>query len=170
MIPSASSCKLGIVSVKQKREEVSSFLDESSFVHSYLCGATSSSKPHFHPQPNFICNEQQENICPNSDISAIMQDQHFSLLQIKSPHKIYEVDETLDNEKISDKKAFENPILNLFPDRVIKASNFVDVYSQSIFTKNVSKRESLLRIRNPVKRLASDIDFAVQELAVQLME
>jgi len=36
--PSKSSYKLGLESVKNKRLEVSSFLDESSFVQSFLCG------------------------------------------------------------------------------------------------------------------------------------
>ena len=40
--PSASAFKIGLDEVRNKRLEVSSFLDESSFVHSYLCGATSS--------------------------------------------------------------------------------------------------------------------------------
>jgi hypothetical protein len=45
---SESSFKLGLESVKNRREELSSFLDESSFTHSYLCGAVSSNNPHFH--------------------------------------------------------------------------------------------------------------------------
>ena len=56
MKPSASQMKLGLESVKNKRDEVSSFLDESSFIHSYLCGAASSNQPHFHVQPHLVCN------------------------------------------------------------------------------------------------------------------
>jgi hypothetical protein len=80
--------KLGLESVKNKREEVSSFLDESSFIHSYLCGAASSNQPHFHVQPHFVCNQQQENLSPNTDISAVISDQHLSLLHIKQPQLI----------------------------------------------------------------------------------
>jgi hypothetical protein len=35
---SPSSCKLGLYQGKQQREVATSFLDESSFIHSYICG------------------------------------------------------------------------------------------------------------------------------------
>jgi hypothetical protein len=80
--------KLGLDSVRLKRDEVSSFLDDSSFIHSYLCGATSSSQPHFHPTPNLVCNQQQENLSPNTDFTHVLSDQHLSLLHIKQPQMI----------------------------------------------------------------------------------
>lgn len=59
-------------------------------MHSYLCGAQTSQKPHFHPESavGLLCNNQQENINPNTDISALISDQHFSLLHIIDPQNI----------------------------------------------------------------------------------
>jgi hypothetical protein len=61
----------------------------------------------------------------------------------------------------------DNEILKLFPERVIKVSSFIDLLGSqlsetsypSTATSSVSK-PSFIRLRNPVKKLASDIDFA----------
>lgn len=44
--------------------------------------------------------------------------------------------------------------MKLFPDRAIKASAFIDLMNTSSADKHK------LRIRNPKKKLAQDIDFA----------
>jgi hypothetical protein len=76
----------------------------------------------------------------------------------------------------------ENQILKLFPERVIKVSSFIDLLGSQLHepstnasscknaANNLSSCSSLIRIKNPVKKLASDVDFAVQELVSQLME
>lgn len=61
--------------------------------------------------------------------------------------------------------------MKLFPERVIKVSSFIDLLGSQLNestnnvsscknANNVSACNSLIRIRNPVKKLASDVDFA----------
>lgn len=46
-------------------------------------------------------------------------------------------------------------IMRMFPERAIQASSLVDVFNTSQLDR------SLFRIRNPMKKLAQNIDFAV---------
>ena len=47
-------------------------------------------------------------------------------------------------------------MIKLFPDRAIKASSFVDIFNNSYTVGG----KSAIRIRNPLKKLAQDVDYA----------
>jgi hypothetical protein len=64
----------------------------------------------------------------------------------------------------------DNEILKLFPERVIKVSSFIDLLGSQLTEStcnsttnqslNKSGSQNLIRLRNPIRRLAADIDFA----------
>lgn len=66
--------------------------------------------------------------------------------------------------------AIDNEILKLFPERVIKVSSFIDLLGSQMSentchtTTNSSLNkigsQSLIRLRNPIRKLAADVDFA----------
>ena len=66
--------------------------------------------------------------------------------------------------------AIDNEILKLFPERVIKVSSFIDLLGSQISENtchttnhsslNKSGSQSLIRLRNPIRKLGADVDFA----------
>ena len=54
------------------------------------------------------------------------------------------------NSNNRDEKAF----LHLFPERVIKASGFIDLFSTTKLNR------TSIRIRNPTKKLVEDVNYA----------
>ena len=59
-----------------------------------------------------------------------------------------------------------NMIQKLFPDRAIKAQNFIDLLAAN--RKN--DKQHLLRVQNPLARKKQDVELAVKDLVMQLKE
>ncbi len=70
----------------------------------------------------------------------------------------------------TDVSVIDNEILKLFPERVIKVSSFIDLLGSQLTetTCNSTTNQSLsksgsqnfIRLRNPIRKLAADVDFA----------
>jgi hypothetical protein len=95
------------------------------------------------------------------------QDQHLSLLHIRDPHYVADLDQSASDTlarappvefRPPTQPSKNNEVLKLFPDRLIKVSSFIDLNQPSKPSGSLNRH--LFLIRNQTKQLASDVDFA----------
>eukprot|EP00347_Sterkiella_histriomuscorum_P001704 403371000 len=140
---------------KAKREEISDFLDQSLFMNI------------------------TQDIIPNKS-SVVRRNSSFVNTSAINTNKMF-VNQTqfvpsshlsLNQRQLENKENtnIQNQLIKLFPDRAIKATGFIDIFNTSKVEGQRSNSKTIIRIRNPQKRLVENVDFAVKDMQIKLEE